>query len=294
MRLKSVFRIMSVAFGVLIVCSANAANSQATLQQNYQNVDIATKYMNTLLNGSYSYTDIKYLWNDINGGVAPKNEKELLGHYLAFVRTLWGTFLTKNNTDVTNCPSYVFAYVEELLKKENWDHFVDCVASNPRNKKEIHLWYAGVGTNIDQESFYFLYPKKNPSGWGINFQRVDSIRTDFLAMSRKFTKLSEYMNDDMILYHPFFYAPKALGKRTEACVNRYANFMKQLYAAQVYDANPLNKAKGQTYQYQYAETPQIAWKMMPDYLNTNDFSKFAADYSFNKSKRVNLDDMKKK
>lgn len=289
MRMKTLSRIMTAAFGVLAACSAGAANPQANLQQNYENVDVATHYLTRLLESTVSFDDLRLMWHDINGGVVPKNEKELAAQYLAFLRTMWGTHVTSNNTYMPNTPKYVFSYVEDLLEQENWNHFVDCVTGNPRTKTQITLWYAGVGTNIDQQAFYFLYPKKNPSAWGVDFQSVDTLRTNFLAMSKKFPKLDQYLNDQMSEYHPYVFARLAIGNRALACVNRHAEVMKQTYAADVYNANPLNQAKGQTYQYQFSETPPIAWKMFPNYLNANDFTKYVADYSYKNAKRINPD-----
>lgn len=77
-------------------------------------------------------------WNKENL-VVPKNEKELLAHY---VRHYQHYYLENES------------YGEFFSRF--WAQFVSCIASNPFNKEQISLFDAGYNHVSDYEQFYFF------------------------------------------------------------------------------------------------------------------------------------------
>lgn len=288
MKLNIPFKMVTVAIGVMSAVCANVVNAQtlAQIQENsYSSINNQAQKVANMLDATIYWGDARFLWHDPNGNVSPKNEKELIKQLITYYRSL---LLTANQ-------SLKYEFIDTMLSKDGWYQFVDCMVGNPRNKKEISLYYAGVGRNIDQQAFYFLYPKRNPKGWGIDFKKADSLRSDFLAIAKQYPEMSPFLkSNELFQYHPYVFASKAYSPRTQACVNRFADVYKQSFEAEIYDNDPLNKAKGRTFQYRFSETPQIAWKMMSGYLNTKDYVKEIYDYSYKKALKVDLNKFKSK
>lgn len=256
------FKQTALSFLFITTISTNAVGASVALEQNLAYIERATQ---EIMPFTPSVDTLKK-WNEHNGENAPQDEKELLAQYLTFYISA-ARAVFPNNVVVKNM----------LSDKTGVERFISCVASNPRNKTQISLFDAGYGRNIDQWTFYFLYPKENPRGWGVNFAQADELRTNFRALVKKFPKHSEYMNDRMYQYHPLIFAKNAFDARISSCIERMGNIVGQAYQADEFNSDPLNQAKGETYKFKFDQTPPIAFKMMPDYLNSKDYTKYIAE-----------------
>ena len=127
-------------------------------------------------------------WNKENL-VVPKNEKELLAHY---VRHYQHYYLENES------------YGEFFSRF--WAQFVSCIASNPFNKEQISLFDAGYNHVSDYEQFYFLYGLPGGNAWSVDSKKVDEIRTNFYTMIKAYPELKDYMTPEMYKYHPLIFA----------------------------------------------------------------------------------------
>lgn len=175
-------------------------------------------------------------WNKENLVVA-KNEKELLAHYVRHYQH----YYLKNES-----------YGEFFSRF--WAQFVSCIASNPFNKEQISLFDAGYNHISDYEHFYFLYGLPGGNAWSVDSKKVDEIRTNFYIMIKAYPKLKDYMTSEMYKYHPLTFAERIYRPRLMVCTNRAMNVYSQMKEAQSFYADPLNKAKGLKYQFQYEGT----------------------------------------
>lgn len=85
-------------------------------------------------------------------------------------------------------------------------------------------------------------------------KKIDEIRTNFYTMIKAYPKLKDYMTPEMYKYHPLMFANKVFPPRFEVCVNRSGKVFAQMQEAQSFNEDPLNKAKGLKYQFQYEGT----------------------------------------
>lgn len=175
-------------------------------------------------------------WNKENL-VVPKNEKELLAHY---VRHYQHYYLENES------------YGEFFSRF--WAQFVSCIASNPFNKEQISLFDAGYNHVSDYEQFYFLYGLPGGNAWSVDSKKVDEIRTNFYTMIKAYPELKDYMTPEMYKYHPLIFAEMVYRPRLIVCTKRARNVYDQMHKAQAFYGDPLNKAKGLKYQYQYEGT----------------------------------------
>ena len=266
------------SISLIAIPSTNALGSQLSLMQNLDNVDKAVRAMSTF---KPSIRDME-IWNEVNGENVPQTEKDLLSYYLAYYASVISSAQPNN-----------LVFRNLMSDTKGWQKFVGCVASNPIRKKNINMYDAGYGSINSQEAFYFLYPKSNPNGWGVDFKKVDTIRDNFKALTQKFKKHSEYMNERMYEYHPLILAKDAYDARVQACINRFGEVMKQLYKSEEFQADPLNQAKGASYNFTFDETPAIAYKMMPGFLNRKDYTDDIYNYSLKKATKVDVGPSKK-
>lgn len=85
-------------------------------------------------------------------------------------------------------------------------------------------------------------------------KKIDEIRTNFYTMIKAYPKLKDYMTPEMYKYHPLMFVNKVFPPRFEVCVNRSGKVFAQMQEAQSFNEDPLNKAKGLKYQFQYEGT----------------------------------------
>ena len=133
-------------------------------------------------------------------------------------------------------------------------YFVSCVASNPFHKEEISVFDVAYNHSFDMEYFYFLYGLPGGNAWSVDSKKIDEIRTNFYTMIKAYLKLKDYMTPEMYKYHPLMFANKVFPPRFEVCVNRSGKVLAQMQEAQSFNEDPLNKAKGLKYQFQYEGT----------------------------------------
>ena len=209
-------------------------------------------------------------WNKENL-VVPKNEKELLSHY---VRHYQHYYLENES------------YGEFFSRF--WAQFVSCIASNPFNKEQISLFDAGYNHVSDYEQFYFLYGLPGGNAWSVDSKKVDEIRTNFYTMIKAYPELKDYMTPEMYKYHPLIFAEMVYRPRLIVCTKRARNVYDQMHKAQAFYGDPLNKAKGLKYQYQYEGTTNR--KLTYILYNTlirkdEDVNQFVYEYSLKGAKK---------
>lgn len=211
------------------------------------------------------------LWNKENLVVA-KNEKELLAHYMRYYHAKYSSL--KNG------------FYDGFLSRF-WGYFVSCVAANPFNKQEISVFDAGYNHIYDYEYFYFLYGLPGGNAWSVDSKKIDEIRTNFYTMIKAYPKLKDYMTPEMYKYHPLMFANKVYLSRLDVCVDRSGKVFAQMREAQTFNEDPLNKAKGLTYQFQYEGTTnrKLAYKLYDTLIRKDeDVTKYVYEYSIKDAK----------
>lgn len=209
-------------------------------------------------------------WNKENL-VVPKNEKELLAHY---VRHYQHYYLENES------------YGEFFSRF--WAQFVSCIASNPFNKEQISLFDAGYNHVSDYEQFYFLYGLPGGNAWSVDSKKVDEIRTNFYTMIKAYPELKDYMTPEMYKYHPLIFAEMVYRPRLIVCTKRARNVYDQMHKAQAFYGDPLNKAKGLKYQYQYEGTTnrKLTYMLYNTLIRKDeDVNQFVYEYSLKGAKK---------
>lgn len=209
-------------------------------------------------------------WNKENL-VVPKNEKELLAHY---VRHYQHYYLENES------------YGEFFSRF--WAQFVSCIASNPFNKEQIALFDAGYNHVSDYEQFYFLYGLPGGNAWSVDSKKVDEIRTNFYTMIKAYPELKDYMTPEMYKYHPLIFAEMVYRPRLIVCTKRARNVYDQMHKAQAFYGDPLNKAKGLKYQYQYEGTTnrKLTYMLYNTLIRKDeDVNQFVYEYSLKGAKK---------
>lgn len=209
-------------------------------------------------------------WNKENL-VVPKNEKELLTHY---VRHYQHYYLENES------------YGEFFSRF--WAQFVSCIASNPFNKEQISLFDAGYNHVSDYEQFYFLYGLPGGNAWSVDSKKVDEIRTNFYTMIKAYPELKDYMTPEMYKYHPLIFAEMVYRPRLIVCTKRARNVYDQMHKAQAFYGDPLNKAKGLKYQYQYEGTTnrKLTYMLYNTLIRKDeDVNQFVYEYSLKGAKK---------
>lgn len=233
-------------------------------------VDAAVKGLSPL-NWPLTVNDLE-LWNKENLVVA-KNEKELLAHYMRYYHAKSSSL--KNE------------FYDGFLSRF-WGYFVSCVAYNPFYKQEISVFDVAYNHSFDMEYFYFLYGLPGGNAWSVDSKKIDEIRTNFYTMIKAYPKLKDYMTPEMYKYHPLMFANKVFPPRLEVCVNRSGKVFAQLQEAQSFNEDPLNKAKGLKYQFQYEGTlnRRLAYKLYDTLIRKDgDVSQYVYEYSFKGAKK---------
>ena len=209
-------------------------------------------------------------WNKENLVVA-KNEKELLAHY---VRHYQHYYLENES------------YGEFFSRF--WAQFVSCIASNPFNKEQISLFDAGYNHVSDYEQFYFLYGLPGGNAWSVDSKKIDEISANFYTMIKAYPKLKDYMTPEMYKYHPITFAERIYRPRLMVCTKRARNVYDQMLKAQAFYADPLNKAKGLKYQYQYEGTTnrKITYMLYNTLIRKDeDVNQYVYEYSLKGTKK---------
>ncbi|WP_417201993.1 hypothetical protein [Sutterella wadsworthensis] len=107
-------------------------------------------------------------------------------------------------------------------------------------------------------------------------------------MIKAYPKLKDYMTPEMYKYHPLMFADKVFPPRLEVCVNRSGKVFAQLQEAQSFNEDPLNKAKGLKYQFQYEGTlnRRLAYKLYDTLIRKDeDVSQYVYEYSLKGAKK---------
>ena len=119
-------------------------------------------------------------------------------------------------------------------------------------------------------------------------KKIDEIRTNFYTMIKAYPKLKDYMTPEMYKYHPLMFANKVFPPRLEVCVNRSGKVFAQMQEAQSFNEDPLNKAKGLKYQFQYEGTlnRRLAYKLYDTLIRKDeDVSQYVYEYSLKGAKK---------
>lgn len=271
--------------------NTSAGTIEKELEQNLKNINTTSSVIHEMMHYNYlsdpKYRVLRYAWNKINENTSPRNEKELLAQYLAFLKTIFGSHLD-DDLFTKPLPKFAKSHIRNFISdKKKWGHFVDCVASNPMIKKQFGLYYARIFHQSDRDPFYFLYPREITRD--TRFEKLEELRKDFLLISKNYTNLDYYFkNERMVKYHPYVISQRVFHNRAVACLVHNFDIEKQTYKAEVFDTDPLNQLKGRTYQYDLLKTPYEEFYHMPEYLNTNDYTEFISDYSFKKGKVIDI------
>ena len=158
-----------------------------------------------------------------------------------------------------------------------------------REAQEISVFDAAYNHSFDMEYFYFLYGLPGGNAWSVDSKKIDEIRTNFYTMIKAYPKLKDYMTPEMYKYHPLMFANKIFPPRLEVCVNRSGKVFAQLQEAQSFNEDPLNKAKGLKYQFQYEGTlnRRLAYKLYDTLIRKDeDVSQYVYEYSLKGAKKI--------
>lgn len=107
-------------------------------------------------------------------------------------------------------------------------------------------------------------------------------------MIKTYPKLKDYMTPEMYKYHPLMFANKVYFSRLDVCVDRSGKVFAQMREAQTFNEDPLNKAKGLEYQFQYEGTTnrKLAYKLYDTLIRKDeDVSQYVYEYSIKGAKK---------
>ena len=155
------------------------------------------------------------------------------------------------------------------------------------NKKYLYLTSPIIIVLI-WSIFIFLYGLPGGNAWSVDSKKIDEIRTNFYTMIKAYPKLKDYMTQEMYKYHPLMFANKVFPPRLEVCVNRSGKVFAQMQEAQSFNEDPLNKAKGLKYQFQYEGTlnRRLAYKLYDTLIKKDeDVSQYVYEYSLKGAKK---------
>ncbi len=172
-------------------------------------------------------------WAKLNPKV-PQSTEELISQ---FMRYAYYQYSTKHA-----------ALFESLLKRD-WEYFTECIVMNPLKKQNWGGYDAGYTTDKDLEHFYLLYGIAGKRAWGANIAGMEQLKADWTAIFKAYPNIDQYKTNELIQYHPYNFALRAFGPRYNRCVNRVGRILVELRKQSAFNADPLNKAKGLTYQW---------------------------------------------